>query len=371
MIVTIKTLHQQTFTIEIDEKQTVKTLKEKIENEKGKEAYPIDGQKLIYAGKMLDDEKTLAEYNIVEKNFIVAMVSKPKPAQTTCSAPAQSATTTQAADAPTTTPEQPSTTEDTKPKEDEKPPEQMDTSSSTTPATSSAAATGSEIASAAASALLTGDAYEQNITNIVSMGFARDDVVAALRASFNNPDRAVEYLTTGIPSNLQTPQPAAGGETAVAAAGSEETPAATNPPASSEDPFEFLRNQPEFQRMCQALRENPSYLQIFMQELRNSNPQLLEQISRNQAAFIQLINSTEGQAAGSTEQPAEGGGAGGTGPPPGTQYIQISSEDKAAVDRLKALGFPEEDALQFYMACDKNETLAANLLFENMENNGD
>ncbi|KAI5929053.1 UV excision repair protein RAD23B [Manis javanica] len=78
MQVTPKTLQQQTFKIEIDPEETVKALKEKIESEKGKDAFPVAGQKLIYAGKILNDETSLKEYKIDEKNIVVVMVTKPK-----------------------------------------------------------------------------------------------------------------------------------------------------------------------------------------------------------------------------------------------------------------------------------------------------
>lgn len=54
----------------------VRALKEKIEAEKGSEAFPVAGQKLIYAGKILSDDVPIRDYRIDEKNFVVVMVTK-------------------------------------------------------------------------------------------------------------------------------------------------------------------------------------------------------------------------------------------------------------------------------------------------------
>ncbi len=61
--------------------------------------------------------------------------------------------------------------------------------------------------------------------------------------------------------------------------------------------------------------------------------------------------------------PAGGqGGHGGRAHPPGS--IQVTQEEMDAINRLVGLGFPKHKAAEAYFACDKNEELAANFLFE-------
>ena len=58
-----------------------------------------------------------------------------------------------------------------------------------------------------------------------------------------------------------------------------------------------------------------------------------------------------------------GGGGGGAG---GPQVLRLTDEEMAAVDRLTEMGFDRAEAAQAFLACDKNEALAANLLMDSM-----
>lgn len=71
--ITVKTLQQKQFKVDAEPSDTVAQLKAKIEATNGA---PVANQKLVYAGKILSDEKTVEECNIKEKDFLVLMVSK-------------------------------------------------------------------------------------------------------------------------------------------------------------------------------------------------------------------------------------------------------------------------------------------------------
>ena len=57
-----------------------------------------------------------------------------------------------------------------------------------------------------------------------------------------------------------------------------------------------------------------------------------------------------------------GMGGGGGGPPPGT--IQLTQEEMDSVQRLEALGYSRQQAAQAFLACDRNEMMAANMLMD-------
>merc|ERR1711957_33617 len=58
------------------------------------------------------------------------------------------------------------------------------------------------------------------------------------------------------------------------------------------------------------------------------------------------------------------------GGPGGPQVLRLTQEEMAAVDRLADMGFDRTEAAQAYLACDKDEALAANLLMDSMGDGG-
>ena len=67
----------------------------------------------------------------------------------------------------------------------------------------------------------------------------------------------------------------------------------------------------------------------------------------------------------------QGGEGHGHGHGQGTITVNLTPEDRVVINRLKELGnFNEADVIQAYIACDKNEEMTANYLFEHMMDDG-
>lgn len=371
MKITFKDLKQNKFVLEAEPSETIGQLKSKIQAEKG---WDVPQQKLIYSGKILQDANTVESYNIEEKGFIVCMVSKPKPSAASSSKAAPPSTP---APAVAQTPAAPSA------------PAPSSTLTQNAPATPSPApaqqaAGGTQFNDP--SALTMGGERDAAIANMESMGFPRADIDRAMRAAFFNPDRAVEYLLTGIPeSALQeqsqaaqaraptSPQPATGGNTGATPApsggdepinlfeaaaqagqnrggsGGARSGSAGAGGALNANSLEFLRNNPQFQQLRQVVQQQPQMLEPILQQVGAGNPQLAHMIANNPEQFLQLLAEDADEDA-----PL----------PPGAQAISVTEEEREAIERLCRLGFERDLVIQAYFACDKNEELAANFLFD-------
>lgn len=314
MKLTIKNLKQVPHEVEVpDESVTVLDLKKAVEQSHG---FDHTSLKLLYNGAVLNDASKLSDYNIKEGNVLIMMNTKAKPVNVPKTEPTQTTSTTaDVKQIPTTTQTttQPTTTQP-KPEKD----------------------------------------YSAGTKTLMEMGFPKPESEAAIKAARGNLDLAVEFLYNGIPENLPSEEELSG-----------------------ESSGNELKNIASIVKII--VSQNPSALQNILLGIQQNDPALMELIKNNEEEFKNLLqqpvtdedlrNFQNFQNQTRQVQEGLGGRSGeqrGSGQPNVRgNTIALSKQDYDAVNRLKELGFNEMDSVQAYFACDKNEDMAANLLWEN------
>jgi UV excision repair protein RAD23 len=352
MKLTIKTLKQVSYTVEIDQEASVASLKQEIE---AKHSFDSKSMKLLYSGSVLEDQKILSEIGIKDGHVIMMMNAKARPQNIA--------------------------------KEEIKEEKKQEE-----PVPSSIKNETEKVNIPSVSKVLPAKDFSKEIQSLAEMGFSQEMSKNAIEAAKGNVNLAIDYLYNGIPSN--------------------QGQSGQNPQLSEfmdeEEEYEPIELDPEILNNLDLndpntlktiasivkiiIQEDPSQLSNILSDIEETNPEIIDFIKEHETEFKSLIEQPISpqdlllfqSLAGSSDQQLlpEEGDDDNEDVPEGIQNIlnmaqnlhnsgpsdltsNLSQTDKESVDRLKNLGFSEEEAVQAFMACDKNETLAANFLFDN------
>ena len=319
MKIIIKNLKQVTYTVEINlEKPTILDLKKEIEKAHGFDSSTL---KLLFNGVVLADSKTLEEYNIKDESTIIMMSSRVKPKNI----------------------QQPSANTDAnQPKPEEKKPEEQ-----------------KPVEKKENEQKKPEEKYAQQINSLTDMGFEKSQAEAAIKAARGQIDLAVEFLYNGIPEGIN--------DNAMDEEGNNVLDQYDN---SEEDPIKTIASVAKV--LCQ---NNPGALTELLQSIQQTDPDLMNLLKDREEEFKTLleqpINEQDYIAFQRFGSQMGIGGEGGEGAQHGHGggqrqiTLNLTPEEQEAIKRLKDLGnFSEADVIQAYIACDKNEELTANYLFE-------
>lgn len=415
MKLTVKTLKGGKFEVDCEPLSTISQVKGIIEQSNAE--LPAAAMKLIHSGKVLKDDQTVESCGIKTNDFLVVMVTKPKKA---AAAPAPAA----AAPAPAEAPKTPAAA-DSKAAETPAPAPAVATAPAAParPAEPEFSAevignlTGmgfpeAEVRHCLRAASGNPDIAVEFLTNGIPPGMQPGEQGSASPAAGSSSGGGVPLaalrshpqfddlrrLVRSNPQMLQTvltqigqQQPEllaeinANQETFLAmmnepieeSSSSSSSAPAPGPSSSAPAPaggaggfpagmMEGMANPAQMAQMIQGMSPNELNQMAAMMGLSpdqlRTTAQMLGQIPPEQLQQY-MMQAMQGGGPGGLGAMMGGGGG-------GQQVLRLTEEEMAAVDRLTEMGFDRTEAAQAFLACDKNEALAANLLMDSMGDGG-
>jgi len=312
MKITVRPLKGEALQVEIEGSAKVSDLKKKVAEAKAE--FPAEQQKLVYQGKILQDDNTIQESNVTEDGFVVVMVTKPTAAPKAAAQPPA-----QPAAAPT---------------------------AATTPAPAATAGGGAATTTANLPSVIT-DLRQNPRWSALAQRVVADPpslprMLASLRPQY---PQLLQALTENLPGFVQMCRDEVGVGAGGAGAGAGGAFPAM-PGAGGMGGMPGM-DSPQFRSIAAALAQNPQMLQ----QMAQSDPEFAAALQQNPQAVAQVLAMA-----------AQGGGGGAGGQMP--MQIELTADDEAAVGRLCALGFDREMVIEVYQGCGKDEVLAANILMD-------
>ena len=185
--------------------------------------------------------------------------------------------------------------------------------------------------------------FDDMVNELVGSGFEHADCVKALRAAVYNPNRAAEFLLSNyIPDLPQLYDISKGTDEA----GGEEEDFVSDEEEDDKESFSELVN---------SLRQDPGFLQFYLQEIADNNPSVAHLIKEDPAAFIVSLGLNPKDFDLSSMKAK-------------TDYEkymeQFSEEEQQAIHRLEKLGFDTMIVIQVYEACGRDENSALSCLMD-------
>ena len=178
--------------------------------------------------------------------------------------------------------------------------------------------------------------YSEQVNSLVDMGYEKEKAEKAIQAAHGSVDLALEFLNSGnIP---------------------ESTGNVNIPGSGSNLPPELVKNASIIKIICM---NNPEKITGLLNMFKERHPNLINLMKLHEEEFKNLLVSPITQEDINNFKEIEQELRRPQGP-----SIRLTKEESDAVKRLQELGFSQAEAVQAYIACDKNEEMAANFLFE-------